>query len=185
MIYKPLYSVKNCKDVKVLYNLCIEREREGKTKHCLLPSIYVSFQYQIHSKAHRNTSSIAASWPRGPNTAACPQRSSRRRSPHRMASWSLINDKCRPKKHPQHKKSHIKKHGCCGANKILAYMHLLNLNIYKLFHILSPIPGIKGECGTILGLKHPMRCDWKSYMDHPMILYTFKKGEKKTHPSNF
>ena len=66
-------------------------------------------------------------------------------------------------------------HGGGGGG---GWQHGTRNHIYMLFHILSPIPGIKGECGTILGLKHPMRCAWKSYMDHPMI-YTFKKGEIK------
>ena len=107
-------------------NPCIEREREGRKNQSIAQChqyTYHSFQYHIHSKAHHNTSSNATSWPRGPNTAACPQRSSRRRSPHTMASWSLFDDECRnnPKKtSPAQKMTQQfirKRHGCYGANK--------------------------------------------------------------------
>lgn len=82
-------------------NPCIEREREGRKNQSIAQChqyTYHSFQYHIHSKAHHNTSSNATSRPRGPNTAACPQRSSRTRSPHTMASWSRwLDDECRTK----------------------------------------------------------------------------------------
>lgn len=152
-------------------NPCIEREREGRKNQSIAQChqyTYHSFQYHIHSKAHHNTSSNATSWPRGPNTAACPQRSSRTRSPHTMASWSRwLDDECRnnPKKtSPAQKMTQQfirKRHGCYGANKILAYIYIYMHLLKQLFHILSPITGLKGECGTILGLKHPMRCAWE------------------------
>lgn len=144
-------------------NPCIEREREGRKNQSIAQChqyTYHSFQYHIHSKAHHNTSSNATSRPRGPNTAACPQRSSRTRSPHTMASWSRwLDDECRTKNDSA---IHQKETWMLWSQQnpslyIYIYMHLLK----QLFHILSPITGLKGECGTILGLKHPMRCAWE------------------------
>ena len=129
---------------------CIEREREGRKNQSIAQChqyTYHSFQYHIHSKAHHNTSSNATSWPRGPNTAACPQRSSRRRSPHTMASWSLFDDECRnnPKKTSPatnddsaiHQKETWMLWSQQNPSLYIIYLHLLK----QLFHILSPITG--------------------------------------------
>ena len=153
-------------------NPCIERKGgKEKPKHCSMPSIYLSF--------------ISIPYPlKGP-----PQHLIQRNQLASGAQYCGVPTKVFAKEEPSHNSEleslrwrvsqqsqenipstkndsaiHQQETWMLWSQQnpslyiyIYIYLHLLK----QLFHILSPITGLKGECGTILGLKHPMRCAWE------------------------